>query len=105
MSASTLAPGVDELEALLLFVAQAAIDDMSTEAFLRSFQTTAETIAPAMFGAIDDPSARRAAIGQFGRTFWSAMPKPQQGWRVLPLTKPERKAPCPCLSGDKSQQM
>ena len=104
MSASTPPQDVDELEALLKFVAQAAIDDTSTAVFLRLFQTTAAAIAPVMFGGIDDPSARRAAIGQFGRIFWSTVPKPQQGWRAQPLPKPERNGPCPCGSGKKFKQ-
>ena len=104
MSAGTSSSGVDELEALLAFVAQAAIDDTSTDVFLRSFQAKAGEIAPTMFGTIDDPSARRAAIGQFGRIFWSTIPKPQQGWRAVPLSKPERNAPCPCGSGKKYKQ-
>ncbi len=104
MSASTPPQDVDELEALLRFVAQAAIDNAPTDLFLRSFQATAEAMAPAMFGQIDDPSARRAAIGQFGRVFWSTMPKPQRDWRAEPLPKPERNASCPCGSGKKYKQ-
>ena len=93
-----------ELDDLLHFVARAAIDDLSTGDFLREFHAKAETIAPAMFGAIDDPSARRALIGQFGRTFWSTMPKPRQNWRAMPVAKPERNGPCPCGSGKKFKQ-
>ena len=47
-----------ELDDLLHFVARDAIADLSTDDFLRAFQAKAETIAPVMFGAIDDPSAR-----------------------------------------------
>ena len=104
MSASTPPESFDDLEALLLFVAQAAIDGTRTDHFLRSFQEKAPTIAPAMFGVIDDPEARRAAIGQFGRSFWSTVPKPRQGWRAEPLPKPERNNPCPCGSGKKYKQ-
>ncbi|MEO8132591.1 MAG: hypothetical protein ABI831_01235, partial [Betaproteobacteria bacterium] len=63
MSANPPPPDFDELESLLRFVAQAAIDDTPTDLFLRAFQVTAVAIAPVMFGQIDDPSARRAAIG------------------------------------------
>ena len=91
----------DELTGLLHFVARAAIDNRSTDEFLRAFQADAGTIAPTMFGAIDDPSARRALIGQFGRAFWSTIPRPQQNWRAVPVPKPERNGPCPCGSGKK----
>ena len=94
----------DELSDLLHFAARAAIDNLSTDEFLRAFQAEAETIAPTMFGAIDDPSARRALIGQFGRSFWSTIPRPEQSWRAIPVPKPERNGPCPCGSGKKFKQ-
>ena len=104
MSASTPPQGTDELAALLRFVAQAAIDNAPTDSFQSSFQNAAVTIAPTMFGAIHDPLARRAAIGQFGRIFWNTIPKPQLGWRTEPSPKPERNSPCPCGSGKKYKQ-
>ncbi|MEO8134831.1 MAG: UPF0149 family protein, partial [Betaproteobacteria bacterium] len=39
-----------------------------------------------------------------GRMFWGTMPKPQRGWRIQPLPRPERNAPCPCGSGKKFKQ-
>jgi yecA family protein len=104
LSAGATSPDLDELEALLHFTARAAIDGMPDGAFLRSFAENAAAIAPEMFGPIDDPAARRAAIMQFGRMFWSAMPKPHQGWRVVAVPKPERNASCPCGSGRKYKQ-
>lgn len=97
-------PDTGDLEALLEFVAQAAIDDISTDAFLRRFHASAATLAPTIFAVIEDPAARRAAIGHFGRVFWSRMPKPGHGWRAVPTPKPERNGPCPCGSGKKYKQ-
>lgn len=104
MSASLPPEAPDNFGSMLEFVAQAAIDDVPTEQFLRSFQAKAEDLAPQMFGAIDDPLARRAAIGQVGRIYWSTTPKPHQGWRAQPIPKPERNSPCPCNSGKKYKQ-
>jgi hypothetical protein len=104
MSASTPPPGLDGFQSIVLFVAEAAIDGVPTEQFLRSFREEAENIAPDFFGGMDDPLVRRAAIGQIGRAIWSVTPQPHQGWRAQPLPKSERNAPCPCNSGKKYKQ-
>ncbi len=45
-----------------------------------------------------------AALTLLGRVIWSAVPRPEHGYRPQPLPKPERNAPCVCGSAKKYKQ-
>lgn len=71
-------------------------------AFAQFFAHFAE-LAPTLAAGIVAGGERGFAFALF-RDIWNLVPRPDHQWRPLPLPKPDRNVPCPCLSGSKFKQ-
>jgi tetratricopeptide (TPR) repeat protein len=71
-------------------------------AFAGFYQEMPRT-APGFAAQIPPEAGRSIAMALF-REIWNHTPRPDQGWKRLPLPKPERNGPCPCGSGAKYKQ-
>lgn len=60
-------------------------------------------LAPTLAAGIVAGGERGFAFALF-RDIWNLVPRPDHNWRPLPLPKPDRNGPCPCLSGNKFKQ-
>lgn len=58
----------------------------------------------ALATAENDAEARRALCSVLFREIWNHVPRPDNGFRPLPMPKQERNSPCQCGSGKKYKQ-
>lgn len=58
----------------------------------------------ALATAENDGESRRALCGVLFREIWNHVPRPDNGFRPLPMPRQERNAPCQCGSGKKYKQ-
>jgi Flp pilus assembly protein TadD len=73
---------------------------------LTRFIDVLPTLAPqlALATAENDAESRRALCSVLFREIWNHVPRPDNGFRPLPMPKQERNNPCQCGSGKKYKQ-
>lgn len=73
---------------------------------LAQFIEVLPELAPqlALATAENDAEARRALCSVLFREIWNRVPRPDNGFRPLPMPKQERNSPCQCGSGKKYKQ-
>jgi tetratricopeptide (TPR) repeat protein len=93
-----------EIDQLLRGAVDCALAAEDFGATLARFRERLPGLAPGLIGRMPDEGMQRAfALGLF-REVWRVLPRPERGWRPLPLPKIERNGPCPCGSGRKHKQ-
>lgn len=94
-----------ETDELLRAAVGCALDHAEFKSALHAFRTILPEVAPNLLARMPpDEDAQRALAFAMMRGIWSRVPRPDDGWRARPETKPERNAPCPCGSGRKFKQ-
>lgn len=73
---------------------------------LARFIEVLPSLAPqlALATAENDAESRRALCSVLFREIWNHVPRPDNGFRSLPMPKQERSSPCQCGSGKKYKQ-
>jgi tetratricopeptide (TPR) repeat protein len=73
---------------------------------LARFIDALPALAPqlALATAENDAESRRALCSVLFREIWNHVPRPDNGFRALPMPKQERNSPCQCGSGKKFKQ-
>ncbi|MCX8086267.1 MAG: SEC-C metal-binding domain-containing protein [Rhodocyclaceae bacterium] len=89
-----------ELDALLRLAVQETLATTDFSAALNAFLAALPETAPEFMAMLPAGSERAIAFTLL-REVWNHTPRPDHGWKRLPLPKPERNAPCPCGSGRK----
>ncbi|MDO8958379.1 MAG: SEC-C domain-containing protein [Rhodocyclaceae bacterium] len=92
-----------EFDNLLRFGVQAALATTDFVSACNAYRENLPELAPQYAAMMPPGSARAIAYAMF-REIWNHLPRPDQGWKPLTLSKPERNAPCPCGSGQKYKQ-
>lgn len=94
----------DELDMVLSVAARQMVRGVQWPEFLRWMRESGPMLAPAMVAQLEDPAVAPGLFGFLARLIWNRTPQPAHGYRVQPLPKPERNAPCFCGSGRKYKQ-
>ena len=87
-----------DLELLLEAATGVILRDEDPDTFLDWMRRYAVSLAPKLFGMLNDDGGRRFLADALGRAIWNATPLPANRYRIRPLPKPERNAPCTCGS-------
>lgn len=95
--------GDQEIDALLRAGVRASLAEAGFAPALERFAGEFAALAPRLAGGIVDGGERGAAFAIF-REIWNHTPRPEQGWKIAPLPKPDRNTACPCGSGKKFKQ-
>lgn len=103
MTPSTPYIQTPELDALLRLGVRETLATTDFPTALAAFLAALPETAPDLVAEIS-PGAERAFGFALLREIWNRTPRPDRGWKRLPLAKPERNAPCPCGSGRKYKQ-
>jgi tetratricopeptide (TPR) repeat protein len=90
---------LDELESFVWEAVGTILREEDSAAFLDWARREAPIRMPGLYGQLPDEAARRSSASELGRTLWSSVPLPGNGFRPRPLPVPERNDPCPCASG------
>ena len=93
-----------EIDQLLRGAVDCALADEDFGAALACLWERLPGLVPGLIGQMPDEGMRRAFVLSLFREVWRALPRPERGWRPLPLPKIERNGPCPCGSGRKYKQ-
>jgi tetratricopeptide (TPR) repeat protein len=97
-------PRHDELDLVLSVAARQMVRGVQWPEFLGWMRESGPTLVPSMMAQLEDPAVAPALFGFLARLIWNRTPQPTHGYRVQPLPKPERNAPCFCGSGRKYKQ-
>ncbi|MFZ4537973.1 SEC-C metal-binding domain-containing protein [Propionivibrio sp.] len=98
--------GIDEINAILCEGTRIACSTTDFSTALVRFSEAFPTLAPKMnaLAESNDADAQRARCYMLFREIWKRVPRPDHGFRPLPLPKQERNEPCQCGSGRKFKQ-
>lgn len=91
-----------DIEAVFRSAVESALISPDFATSFARFREALPGTAPGFAGRLpDDEDIRRSICFAIFREIWKVTPRPDQGWRPLPLAKSERNAPCLCGSGRK----
>ena len=88
---------LDELADLEASVVERLADGPDPDAYLAWARSTFPDLAPTLFAAAEEPSAKVACW--LARELWNVMPVEANGFEPVSMPEPDSGAPCPCQSG------